>query len=75
MVYILASDLVSSLGRQLSQGKEASLRAISCTKPSSKRNKSSKNAGLSAETLVCNNFEQAPGAPLGPVHYYSIMSA
>ena len=43
---------------------EESLRAISCTKPSSKRNKGAKNAGLSAadsEAFVGNDFEQAPG--------------
>ena len=54
---ILSSDLLSSLDRQLSQG---------CTKPSSKRNKSAMNAGLSAadsETFVGNDFEQAPGDP------------
>ena len=72
---ILSSDLVSSLDRQLSQGIEESLRAISCTKPSSKRNKGAKNAGLSAadsEAFVGNDFEQAPGVPAGPAHSHTI---
>ena len=67
---ISSSDLVSSLDRQLSQCIEESLRAMSCTKPSSKKNKSAKNAADS-ETFVGNDSEQAPGVPAGPAHSHS----
>ena len=72
---ILSSDLISSLDRQLSKCIEESLRAMSCTKPSSKKNKITRNAGLSAadsETFVSNDFEQAPGVPGGPAHSHLI---